>query len=245
MGRRSVGVGSFLSSIMLVAIFLVGCGGPSSGPEPSPAASVAPQASTIVLPQPRLQGPVSLEEALLRRRSARSYAALPVTLEDASQLLWAAQGVTDGARGYRSAPSAGALYPLEVYLVAERVTGLRTGVYRYVPRTHALAAVSAIGVRSELHRAALSQAAVGAAPAALVVAGVFERTTVKYGERGRQYVYLEAGHAAQNVLLQAVALGLGAVVIGAFDDAAVQRAVGARADERPIYVIPFGEMGEE
>jgi SagB-type dehydrogenase family enzyme len=188
---------------------------------------------------------MSLEQALLLRRSVRAFAAAPVTLAEAAQLLWAAQGITDRGRGYRAAPSAGALYPLVVYVVAERVTGLSSGVYRYVPEAHALARVSATSAQQDLYRAALSQSAVGEAPAALVFSAVFERTTRKYGARGRQYVFLEAGHAAQNVYLQATALGLGTVVIGAFDDDAVRRAVGMASQEQPVYVIPFGQTAGE
>jgi SagB-type dehydrogenase family enzyme len=243
MAGRMGGVAALLS-LTLVATLHVGCGGPSPGAGSSPATVATPQASTIALPQPRVRGPVSLEEALSRRRSVRTFAAAPVSIAEIAQLLWAAQGVTDSARGLRTAPSAGALYPLEIYLVAERATDLKTGVYRYVAEDHALAVVSALGVQSRLYEAALSQAAVGVAPAVLVVAAVFERTTGKYGDRGRQYVYLEAGHAAQNVLLQAVALGLGAVVVGAFDDGAVHRVVGMGAAERPIYLIPFGKKAE-
>jgi len=182
---------------------------------------------------------------MLTRRSVRSFADAPVTVAEAGQLLWAAQGVTDSARGYRTAPSAGALYPLEVYLIAERVTGLSAGVYRYLPQAHALAGISASSARQELYEAVLSQPAVLDAPAVLVFSGVFERTTRKYGERGKQYVFLEAGHAAQNVYLQATALGLGAVVIGAFDDDAVRRAVGMTSQEQPVYVMPFGQTDAE
>ncbi len=174
------------------------------------------------------------------RRSVRSYTAAPLGLSEAAQLLWAAQGITDAATGSRSAPSAGALYPLEVYLVADRVGGLAPGVYRYMPAAHALVRVLSSAPKEALFKAALSQQWVVDAPALLVLSGVFGRTTGKYGERGRRYVYLEAGHAAENVYLQATALGLGTVSVGAFDDQAVRRSLGMSASEEPIYLMPVG-----
>jgi SagB-type dehydrogenase family enzyme len=243
--------------LLVVATVLAGCDAEnhaaspdstaaSPGAEPSP--SGVPRAA-LPLPRPRLDGPLSLEQAIAQRRSVRDYRDAPVTLAEAAQVLWAAQGVTDAAGGLRAAPSAGALYPLEVFLVARRVDGLPGGAYRYVPQGHALeplvdqSAASAPGddpLHERLHRAALSQSAVREAPAVLVIAAVFERTTDNYGERGRDYVIMEAGHAAQNVCLQAVALGLGSVVIGAFDEQEVGRIVGLAADELPLYLVPFG-----
>jgi SagB-type dehydrogenase family enzyme len=245
--------------LLVVATVLAGCDAEnhaaspdstaaSPGAEPSP--SGVPRAA-LPLPRPRLDGPLSLEQAIAQRRSVRDYRDAPVTLAEAAQVLWAAQGVTDAAGGLRAAPSAGALYPLEVFLVARRVDGLTGGAYRYVPQSHALepllgqsaGTASGLGddpLHERLHRAALSQSAVREAPAVLVIAAVFERTTGKYGERGRDYVIMEAGHAAQNVCLQAVALGLGSVVIGAFDEQEVVRIVGLAADELPLYLVPFG-----
>ena len=196
--------------------------------------------STIPLPTPSLSGSLSLEEALAGRRSVREYAGASLTIEQLSQLLWSAQGITERRYGLRSAPSAGALYPLEVYVAAENVDDLPTGVYRYVPQQHGLQVVVDRSVREQLFRDALSQSAVADAPATLVIAAVFARTTPKYGERGRRYVYMEVGHAAENVYLQAAALGLGTVVIGAFDDGSVKRTLGMRGDEEPLYLMPVG-----
>jgi SagB-type dehydrogenase family enzyme len=203
----------------------------------------APAAEAIALPTSRTDSETSLETVLLNRRSVRSYRDEPLILAEVAQLLWAAQGITDPARGYRTAPSAGALYPLEVYLVAGNVEGLPPGVYRYSPGAHSLTPVKTGDQRDALYKAALSQSAVRDAPAVLVIAAVTERTTGKYGERGIRYVHMEAGHAAQNALLQAVALNLGAVVIGAFDDDEVRQAVGMPAAEQPLYVIPVGKPG--
>jgi SagB-type dehydrogenase family enzyme len=194
----------------------------------------------IALPEPRREGDLSLEAALWARRSSRGYAAEALTLAAAGQLLWAAQGVNRPG-DYRTAPSAGALFPLESYLVAGGVTGLDPGVYRYRPPTHDLVQTAAGDRRAPLSRAALGQGAVRRAPAVLVLCAVFERTTGKYRRRGLQYVYMEAGHAAQNFLLQAASLGLGTVPIGAFRDAEVAAALELPPGEHPLYLLPVGK----
>ncbi len=203
----------------------------------------------IKLPAAKLDGAVSVEQAIQSRRSLRSFSGEALTLEGAAQLLWAAYGITkpvpDGPAfirgGLRSAPSAGALYPLEIYLVAGKVTGLAAGVYRYVSETHELARIEASDRREELCRAALGQAWIREAPAALVIAAVFERTTRKYGERGRErYVWMDAGFAGENVYLQARALGLGCCIAGAFDDDKVKQAVKMSDDEVPVCILGVG-----
>lgn len=199
----------------------------------------------ISLPPPRLKSDVSVEEALLYRRSHRSFAPSPLSLQEVAQLLWAAQGVTDKASGFRTAPSAGALYPLEVYFVAGQVEGLLPGVYRYLPEEHALCEVLQGDRREELFRVALLQRWVKEAPGVLVFTAIYERTTRKYGERGIRYVHMEAGHAAQNVYLQAEALGLGTVVVGAFEDSGVQKVLGLPGNERPLYLMPVGKVKSE
>ncbi len=191
----------------------------------------------IRLPEPKFKGDMSVEEAIKRRRSVRNFKKGQLSLEEISQLLWAAQGITD-PKGYRSAPSAGALYPLEVYLVVGEVKGLESGVYKYENRSHALIKIRGGDPASELYRAALMQDWVLRAQANLVFGAVFERTTSKYRERGFRYVYMEAGHAAQNVLLEAEALGLGGVVVGAFYDEQVKKALSM--EEEPIYIISLG-----
>jgi SagB-type dehydrogenase family enzyme len=200
---------------------------------------IGTQVATIRLPEPRAPGATSVEEALRRRRSLREFRPTPLTLAEAAQLLWAAQGRT-AEDGRRTAPSAGALYPLEVFLVAGRVEGLAPGVYRYRPDGHILEPVIEGDRRRALSEAALGQGWVGGAPAALVVAAVEERTARKYGRRAERYVHIEVGAAAQNVALQAVALGLGTVVVGAFDDAAVARVAGLAPEERPLAILPVG-----
>jgi SagB-type dehydrogenase family enzyme len=187
---------------------------------------------------------MSLEEALARRRSVRDYAAGSLTLEQVAQLLWAAQGVSDPVGGRRTAPSAGALYPLQIYAVAARVAALPAGVYRYVPGSHSLERVRAGPAAASLAKAALLQIAVAEAPLTLAVTADFSRTTGKYGERGRRYAVLEAGHAAQNVCLQAVALGLGAVPIGAFSDGSAARILGLPPAQTLLYLLPVGEPAQ-
>ncbi|WP_291320697.1 SagB/ThcOx family dehydrogenase, partial [Desulfonatronospira sp.] len=181
---------------------------------------------TVDLPEFNTEGETSLEQALSKRKSTRSYADKPLKMEEAAQLLWAAQGVNRPRQGFRTAPSAGALFPLEVFLVAGNVEELDPGVYRYLPKEHKLKKEKAGNVQGDLHRSALGQSSVRDAPAVLVIAGIYERTTGRYGDRGRQYVHMEVGHAGQNIHLQAETLGLGTVVIGAFDDSGVQAALG-------------------
>jgi len=192
----------------------------------------------LKLPAPRTAGEVSVERALELRRSLRSFAAAPLSLAEVGQLLWAAQGITD-QRGRRTAPSAGALYPLELFLVAGHVTGLVSGVYRYRPATHELVPVVG-GDRRAAVAAACRQGWVAEAPAAVAFTAIFARTAKKYGDRSTRYVPIEVGAAAENLALQAVALGLGTTVVGAYDDAKLAAALGSAADEQPLALVPVG-----
>jgi SagB-type dehydrogenase family enzyme len=187
----------------------------------------------MALPEPRVHGQLSLEEALAQRRSVRSFTEQELTLEEISQLLWAAQGLTADWGG-RTAPSAGALYPLEVYVVTP------DGLYHYVPKGHKVIVESQDDLRRDLWEVALKQDAIRDAPAVFVMTAVYERTAGKYGQRAERYVRLEAGHACQNILLQAVALNLGAVPIGAFYDDQVQAVLSIPPDHEPLYLIPVG-----
>ncbi len=196
----------------------------------------------IKLPEPRYESETSVEEALLQRRSIRAYSGENLTIEEVSQLLWAAQGIT-ASWGGRTAPSAGALYPLELYVVIGTVDGIDDGVYRYRPQEHELEKVKDGDVQAELADAALGQECIQDAAINIVFTAVYERTTGKYWERGIRYVYMEAGHAAQNVYLQADALGLGTVTIGAFSDSDVTDVVGVQEHENPLYIMPVGRKG--
>jgi SagB-type dehydrogenase family enzyme len=196
-----------------------------------------PADSVIPLPSPRLQGSLSLEEVLARRRSVRSFTPQALSLVEIGQLLWAAQGVTDPS-GKRTAPSAGALYPLETYALTP------DGIYHYDPAAHSLARVRDGDRREELYQAALMQDSVRQAPLVIAMAAVYGRTEAKYGpQRGPRYVHMEVGHAAQNVLLQAVALGLGAVPVGAFLDDEMADVLGLPGDQRPLYLLAVGHPG--
>lgn len=193
----------------------------------------------IKLPEPQLDGRLSLEQSLARRRSVRHFSRKPLALRHVSQILWAAQGITSPA-GYRTAPSAGALYPLEVYLAAGMVEGLAAGVYHYRPGGHELVLLHKGDVRPGLTGDALGQSAVNYGALCLVIAAVYGRTTGKYGSRGMQYVHLDAGHAAQNICLQATALGLGTVPIGAFYDERVCKTLHLPGGVVPLYLLPVG-----
>ncbi len=199
----------------------------------------------IFLPEIRLQGEISVEEAIFRRRSVRSFRDEPLSLEELGQLLFAAQGITEKTYGFRTAPSAGALYPLELYAVIGRVKGLSPGVYRYLPQDHSMVKVLEGDRRGELFQAALEQSSIQEAPVTLVFTAIYERTTQKYGERGIRYVHMEVGHAAQNVYLEAEALQLGTVAIGAFRDKSVANLLALPANEVPLYLMPIGKPQRE
>ncbi len=194
---------------------------------------------TLSLPAPERDGCVSLERALQDRRTRREFGAQPLTLAAVSQLLWAMQGTT-GPEGGRTAPSAGALYPLEVYVAVGAAQGFAAGVYRYIPASHELTAVVAGDVRQALADAALGQQWVAQAPVVFVIGAVEARTTGKYGARGTRFVHIEVGHAAQNALLQAASLGLNAGVVGAFDDDRVAQELHLPAGVAPLYLLPVG-----
>lgn len=189
---------------------------------------------TFGLPAPECKGGMSLEEALAVRRSVREFTLEPITHRELSQLLWAGQGTTS-SDGLRTAPSAGALYPLEVWVANA------SGFYHYEPHEHELTQHLEGDLRPDICRAALMQEVIVHAPAVFVMAAVYERTAHKYGDqRTPRYIHMEAGHAAQNLLLEAVALGLGGVLIGAFNDSEVERVLSLPAYQKPLYLIPVG-----
>ena len=194
----------------------------------------------IKLPEPNYDSNTSVEQALLKRRSVRVYKDESLTLTEVSQLLWAAQGITD-PKGFRTAPSAGALYPLELYVVAGNVNDLPDGIYKYKPHKHELAMVVKGDKRTELCNAALGQPSIKDAAAVIVFSAVYGRTTRKYGERGIRYVHIEVGHAAQNIYLQAISLNLGLVVMGGFDDEEVKKIMNIGDKEQPLTIIPVGK----
>ncbi len=191
----------------------------------------------INLPEPELTGGRALTTALAQRRSVREFQSTSLSLDELSQLLWAAQGITS-EKGQRTAPSAGATYPLELYLVTDQ------GLYHYNPGLHQLEAIAGNDLRADLAQAALSQESVEKAPVVFVLTAVFARTEQRYGDRAERYVKIEIGHAAQNLHLQAVALGLGSVPVGAFDDDEVRAVLNLPPDHEPLYLIPVGYPAE-
>lgn len=190
-----------------------------------------PTRPTVDLPAPS-PGTVSLDDALSTRRSIRQLGSAPLSDLELSRLLWSMQGMTPA--GNRTSPSAGATYPIELYVLTA------DGVFRYLPAGHKLEVASPQDARPALHQEAAGQDAVRDAAAIFVITGVFERTAAKYGERSVRYVHIEVGHVAQNLMLEVTALGLGTVPVGSFDDDAVSRVLGLPADHVPLYLFPVG-----
>ena len=205
----------------------------------------------IKLPFPQLKGKVSLEETILRRRSVRRYRREPLDLSQLSQTLWSAQGIT-GTRGFRATPSAGATYPLEIFVVVgeQGIIGsqakqapaeLQAGIYHYEADSHSLSLHKPADLRPGLARATLDQEFIINAPVDIVICALFHRTSYRYGRRGERYVHLEVGHAGENIHLQAVALGLAAVEVGAFHDEEVRKVLGVDEQIKPLYIMPVGK----
>ena len=203
------------------------------------------------LPPPQLKGNVSLEETISRRRAVRRYRSEPLNPLQLSQILWAAQGLT-GTRGVRAAPSAGATYPLEIFVVVGKVgvvsgkaqqggNELEAGIYHYEVDSHSLNLHKPGDSRQELARAALNQRFIVETPVDIVICALFHRTSGRYGERAERYVNMEVGHVGQNIHLQAVALGLATVEVGAFDDEEVRAVLGVDEQTRPLYIMPVGK----
>jgi SagB-type dehydrogenase family enzyme len=193
------------------------------------------------LPAPKIKGKVTVEETMNLRKSVRQFQDVPLSIEHVSQLLWAAQGITHswGDRQFRTAPSAGATYPLETYLFTA------SGVYKYNVQEHSLVRIFENDLRTELSEVSLGQTSLSQSHAVFLFTGIEERTAQRYGERAYRYMCMEAGHVAQNIHLQAVALGLGSVPVGAFDDAKVTELLKLAENEVPLYMVPVGYSLEE
>lgn len=214
----------------LLAAVIGGC---ASEAPPELLAQTARFEQRVALPDPDTKGEVTLESAISQRRSRRDFSEEQLSEAELGQLLWAAQGITNSA-GHRAAPSAGALYPLEIYVVTA------DSVAHYLPNGHELEARDSVDLRDTMADAAFAQDFVGAAPAIIVVTTVPARTETKYGALGEGYAMLEAGHATQNLLLQAEALGLAAVSVGGVDPDQLRELLALPPDHHPIYVIPVG-----
>ena len=193
----------------------------------------------ITLPTAKITGQMSLEEAIQKRKSVRKYSPKELTSEQVAQILWAANGANPRKNFVaRNVPSAGGVFPMTVYLLD------KNGIYRYQPLNHSLALVKEGDKRKELSGAALGQAAINQAPVDLVITADVAKCAQRYGERAQRYTDIEAGHIGQNVSLEAVSLGLGTVMIGAFDDEAVKDVLALPDNESPLYIIPVGYAGE-
>lgn len=196
----------------------------------------------ITLPQPTFKGGMSLAEALHARRTVRSFAPTALSVSQLSQLLWATYGITDPRTEMRTAPSAGALYPLDCYLAVgdDGVEELEGGVYQYLPSPHALEVLTLGDKRRAVARVSLGQMWMAEAPFMVIITAEYKRITGKYRERGIRYAHMEVGHAGENLFLQGVALGLGAGIVGAFDDDAVADAMGLPPSHEPLLICPIG-----
>ena len=205
----------------------------------------------IKLPSPQLKGKVSLEETILRRRAVRRYRREPLDLSQLSQILWSAQGIT-GTREFRAAPSAGATYPLEIFVFVgkqgviaseakQAPEELQAGIYHYEADSHSLSLHKPADLRPDLARATLDQEFIIDAPVDIVICALYHRTSYRYGRRGERYVHIEVGHVGENIHLQAVALGLATVEVGAFHDEDVRKVLGVEEEIKPLYIMPLGK----
>lgn len=209
----------------------------------SPAKS-ATSASGIALPPPDIKGTVTVEEALKARRSHRSFGSRSLSLQQFSQILWAAYGVTARVSGYnlKTAPSAGALYPIDIYAVVGQggVESLAPGVYHFLPETHNIASIKEGDLRTGVARHSVRQMWMAEAPLMVVITGDYDRSAIKYGSRGVLYTHIEAGHVGQNIFLQAEAIGLKAGIVGAFNNEQIIETIGIPVDHDPLLIMPVG-----
>ena len=198
--------------------------------------------ASISLPKPSFDGKVSVEKAIKERRTIRDFKERTLSLDYLSQLLWAAQGITDPTIGRRAAPSGGALYPLDIYvLIGENgVEKMEGGVYHYLPKEHSVLLIMKGDRRKEIASASLSQMWTAKAPVLFIITAEYKRITGKYGERGIRYALIEVGHVGQNLFLQAEALGLGAGIVGAFNDLEVSKVAGLPPKHEPLLMMPVG-----
>ncbi len=201
----------------------------------------------LYLPSPDQQGMIPLAEAIARRRSVRDFTAEAISQPQLSQILWAAQGITDASWKSRSVPSAGATYPLEIFVVCGKsgIEDVDDGIYRYDIDDHSLTRHYDRDVRLALARAALNQEFIYQAPVDIVICALYSRTLRRYGARGERYVHMEVGHTGQNIYLQATALGLATVAVGAFDDEQVREVLRLDKQYKPLYIMPVGKPARD
>jgi SagB-type dehydrogenase family enzyme len=193
----------------------------------------------IKLPRADFRGKI-IEDCIRERMSKRYYRAEPLKIEEVAQILWAAQGMINKEK--RSAPSAGATYPLKLYAMCGNVDGLEKGLYLYLSQEHALEEKINEDLRKSLCKCALNQEWIEKAALVLIFVAVYKRTTMYYGERGTMYVHIETGHSAQNVYLECVSMGLGTVAVGAFHPGEVKKLLLLSKEEEPLYIMPIGRI---
>ncbi len=201
------------------------------------------QPTQVYLPSPSQKGGMSLAEAIARRKSIRRFTPQSVPQSQLSQILWAAQGTSDASRRHRTVPSAGATYPLEIFVVCGTncIEGVGSGIYHYNTDSHSLTRRHKEDMRLELAKAALGEESIYKSPVDIVICAVYERTLSIYGDKGERYVHMEVGHAGQNIYLQAAALGLATVAIGAFYDEQVRNVLQLEEQYKPLYIMPVGK----
>ena len=223
---------------ILMIIFLTGsCKGEkekTGGAGKALSVTTSKKGEIIMLPEPVIKGDVSLEEALSGRKSVRKFQNKKPDMKQVGQILWSAQGINRKGTHFKTCPSAGATYPLTAYVITDE------GIFRYISEGHKLEKITGGDHREVLSQACLGQHCVAEAPLSVVFTAVYENTTKKYGERGIMYVHMEAGHAAQNIHLQAVALGMGSVPVGAFSDEKMAKILKCDKNEIPLYIVPVG-----
>ncbi|MDX9701842.1 MAG: SagB/ThcOx family dehydrogenase [Candidatus Auribacterota bacterium] len=235
----------FLMVALLMAYTAVACAQSDVHPQhtqPQNQQESVQIAVSVELPKPEMSG-LTVEQAIMQRRSVRNYLPNPLTLAHLSQLLFAAQGITHTENGsaLRSAPSAGALYPLEIYLVADRITGLEKGIYKYIPQSHSVELISRGEHLEELSVICYNQMFIANGSCAIVMTAIPSRTTRVYNERGLRYIYMEAGHVSENIYLQSASLQLATVAIGAFRDQQLKKMLLIdESEETPVYLNIIG-----
>jgi SagB-type dehydrogenase family enzyme len=223
-----------LSAILLIGVTMTSCSSLHEKDQYSNAGEDDPAHEVVLLEDITVKDGMPLHEAIGQRRSVRDFDAKEISMDEISILLWAMQGITDKETGFRAAPSAGATYPLEIFVVKS------DGAFQYMPQEHMLVKISAEDLRTDIMRASLHQSFLAQAPVLIIISAVYARTTSRYGERGKIYVHMEAGHVCQNLLLQATTLGLGAVPVGAFHEEGIAQILKTPKDHVPLYIIPVG-----
>ncbi|MBM4403746.1 MAG: SagB/ThcOx family dehydrogenase [Candidatus Cloacimonetes bacterium] len=209
--------------------------------KPAETSGNQPPGITIPLPEPMITGSVSVEQAIHQRRSTRSFKDESLSIAQISQILYSAQGISHQERGLRTAPSAGAIYPLELYAIIGKADDIDPGLYRYQPTTHSLALIQTGDLRQSIISKVSRQAFVASAPISLILTVAYERISERYSERGMMYAHMEVGHVGQNVHLQAEALGLGTVMVGAFNESELAKQMALPDGEIPLYIMPVGK----